>query len=68
MRVIKIQLPIREGLLLPLVKRAKPDVLLKVDDSIEFVDRGLFYARLDDGKLTHLTKDEQRHLVTKGLF
>lgn len=66
-RVIKIQQPPPQVLLGPLKKRCR-DIVLEVDESIDFNDRGLFYASLHDGLLSRLNPKEQRHLITKSLF
>ena len=66
-RMIKIQQPPPDILLESLKLRCKGSVL-EVDESVDLIDRGLFYASLHDGVLSRLNPDEQRHLVTKGLF
>ncbi|MEK6811592.1 MAG: hypothetical protein AABX96_03725 [Nanoarchaeota archaeon] len=67
MRMIKIQQPPPDILVEPLKRRCR-DIVLEVDESIEFTERDLFYARLHNGLLSRLNLEEQRHLVAKGIF
>ena len=67
-RIIKVQQPTPRNLLDLLVKKANPPIVMKVEDLVDFENRGLFYANLKGGNLHHLTREQQTHLMKENKF